>query len=140
MKIRNGFVSNSSSSSFIVAIPKSVDVSDPEQVREVLFGDDKTLTAYDDSYPTKMIAATVSSDFSEQDGVLPTTVDSDEEDDWYGHDHNDEIRHLKQRLGDKVSGYNLFEVSYADDDGPYFSTLEHGDIFHEVPHIRISHH
>jgi len=45
MKVRNGFVSNSSSSSFIVAWnkkPESV-----EEVKNILFGDAKTHYMYD---------------------------------------------------------------------------------------------
>ncbi len=57
MKIRNGFVSNSSSSSFIVAfekLPESVD-----ETKQMLFGDDKTVYWNDEIESANVIAARV---------------------------------------------------------------------------------
>lgn len=48
MKIRNGFVSNSSSSSFIVAFNKKV--SSSEEMKEILYGDIDTIKRFDDQH------------------------------------------------------------------------------------------
>lgn len=170
MKIRNGFVSNSSSSSFIVAIPKTVDVSDPEQVREALFGDKENVYGYECHFSTERVAQTVSDDFSDQNGTLSNIAEylaqsaseydfgsfpsypyySDYED---KEAHGEAIEEYKRKTeeaatveADKFasdspeSTHNFFKVTYGDDDGEYYSVLEHGGIFDNVKHIQISHH
>lgn len=66
MKIRNGFVSNSSSSSFVVAFnkePKTI-----EDVKKQMFGnEEEILHPYDDCrFPTERIAETVFDDIKKQ--------------------------------------------------------------------------
>jgi hypothetical protein len=50
MKIRNGFVSNSSSSSFVVALPKDYSLSDEEmaEIREMMEDFDEYFSYYED--------------------------------------------------------------------------------------------
>jgi hypothetical protein len=50
MKIRNGFVSNSSSSSFIIALPKSYSISDEEMVviRDIMEDYDEYFSHYEE--------------------------------------------------------------------------------------------
>lgn len=73
MKIRNGFVSNSSSSSFVVAFPKMP--TSIEHVKQIMFGDDETFPnpyadiSYGQSepeYSTMKIAETVYDDILAQ--------------------------------------------------------------------------
>ena len=52
MKCRNGFVSNSSSSSFIVAFPKDIEMTEAA-VKKYLFQEDEFLYNYDDRMATK---------------------------------------------------------------------------------------
>jgi len=57
MKIRNGFVSNSSSSSFIVVWDKQPESA--EEIRKILFGDAKYHTAYNDDVSTELMSETI---------------------------------------------------------------------------------
>ena len=57
MKIRNGFVSNSSSSSFLVGF-KDIPATEQEMVK-MLFGSNNTLRYYENLYPADEIAAIV---------------------------------------------------------------------------------
>ena len=47
-------------------------------------------------------------------------------------------------LADRFVGENpdrsFFRLSYADDDGTTGTVMEHGDVFRNLPHHRISHH
>ena len=38
----------------------------------------------------------------------------------------------------RLEGFKIYKLEYADDGGE--AVLEHGDIFHKVPHVTISHH
>lgn len=59
MKIRKGFVSNSSSTSFIVAFPK--EMKSPDDIKEVLFDNKDAVSAmyYDEAFSTSDLAALV---------------------------------------------------------------------------------
>ncbi|MNJ05874.1 hypothetical protein D3C73_1674930 [compost metagenome] len=35
---------------------------------------------------------------------------------------------------------NVFKFEYGDEDGPLYSALEHGNLFKNLYHIKISHH
>jgi hypothetical protein len=73
MKIRTGFVSNSSSSSFIVAfqrIPQNVD-----ELRVMMFGDRKTHAEVDEPVSTYVLADIVWSDLQGQLGTKGLTRD-----------------------------------------------------------------
>ena len=164
MKIRNGFVSNSSSSSFIVALP-----STPESAKEMealLFpkniGGEIEHPYCDETYPTSVVAKTVFGDLGdainraemvsqidsgwfEGRPELPDTWEMPLEDRLTVWDNDSLLsRQAASALALKFLISNqgcVFHVwSYADGDGPYFSTLEHGGIFNALPHIRVSHH
>ena len=48
-------------------------------------------------------------------------------------------KHVKKFLA-KTKGYTYYLLDYSDNDGPDGTLLEHGDIFSNIPHIRISNH
>jgi hypothetical protein len=45
-----------------------------------------------------------------------------------------------QKFMEENPGAEFYKFHYADEDGDYFATLEHGNLFHKLPHITISHH
>jgi len=74
VKIRTGFVSNSSSSSFVVAfdsIPESA-----HSLQTLLFGDARKWEVYDDSVPTRTLAQIVWRDIQAQLDKLPYSLDT----------------------------------------------------------------
>jgi hypothetical protein len=161
MKIRNGFVSNSSSSSFVVAfneIPTSI-----EDVQRVIFGAKEHFKSeYGNTlYDTFDIASTIWGDIFEQ---TPNNIkkisesisggycsDRPDYDDYKNKDGQIDWKRY-QKACDKIStkkakefikdnsGKYIYVFSYSDNDGDYFSTMEHGDIFSNLNHIRTSYH
>jgi hypothetical protein len=164
MKIRNGFVSNSSSSSFVVAFssePKSA-----EEVREMLFGEDDFFPhPYNEGgYPAIQVAETVWKDMQNQrpnddkgisnsmHGWLDGAPDYDDflkpgekkfgEINWKA--YNEASCKHRQKVLKEFKDANpntfIYSFSYADDDGSYGGALEHGGTFNKLPHIIISNH
>jgi hypothetical protein len=165
-----GFVTNSSSSSFIVAFDKVP--NSWEEVLEMLFDADKaTVSEYDLSMGNKEVAQIVFDDISKQtpnnleklketfhgfdDGLenyrnykklekqLWDSPTSDERHKIYDElkvisDEFEEI-HFKKFL-EKNKDKQLYSFSYSDNDGTQGTLMEHGGIFENLPHVRISRH
>jgi hypothetical protein len=180
MKIRQGFVSNSSSSSFIVKFPRSPKTT--TDVSQILFGDDATKysSPYDDSmWDVEQVAKTVFGDIQSQDvnnvdeavellsgsHNCPIKYDDYKKDpnDWNSVDYPayeeackkwavkefENFYSLKKIRRDKltqieggvnVPGAFIYIFEFSDNDGKYFSALEHGNLFDKVEHIKISQH
>ena len=182
VKIRNGFVSNSSSSSFIVAIPK--DISSKEDLQSYLFGDRGwyyNVNAWHENdtpgWPIETVMQTVYTDWCNS---KPLTLDEmvDEYSSGYTDEYEQAEQIVKEEYGvkgfwdlgkddymeawerqrdelrnlaiDKILKFvkdnndilikNFYKFEYSDNDGELHSALEHGDLFDNVPHLRISHH
>jgi len=166
MKIRKGFVSNSSSSSFVVAFPKNP--TSAQDVQKILFGDRQEYPdPYNSSYyPTSRVAETVWDDIKRKgrpatkkdivkaidggyfDGMAEYKdfpkpgSDGPLDYDWEACSKENERRAIK--MAEEFMAKNpkavIYTLSYADEDGSYGSALEHGILFDEVPHLRISCH
>jgi len=178
MKIRQGFVSNSSSSSFVVAFtrePKSVD-----DVKEMMFAERQEFSSpwnWEDKYwPTEDVAITIWNAIQNQKSNQKTEMlDSirhgwfeiygklkghadynyDNDIDWNTEEgrqkYNDEAKKrdnenekrakaiLKQFMKDN-SDATFYVFEFSDNDGSYFSALEHGNVFRKLNHIQTSYH
>ena len=135
MKFRNGFVSNSSSSSFVVAFPKDLHLVN---LKELLFGDAEHLTAYNDPFSTEELANQIRKDIEAQ---TPNHVPEDRGNDWE-YDNNYPIydTELVKSMIREHPDKDIYVFEYRDEDGAFYSTLEHGDVFKNLPHRRESHH
>lgn len=161
MKKRTSFVSNSSSSSFVVAfpkIPKSI-----KETKDIMFPDGLTFVEiYDETMDTDSVAETVFRDLQGQEAnnfkkACQTVCGG-----WYDGrpDYNLDLEYGSEesnqhywahywtcdRLGVKKTmnffkknkGKHILLFSYADDGGQ--CVLEHGEIFRNLPHMQISYH
>jgi hypothetical protein len=142
MKIRNGFVSNSSSSSFIIPIeniPSSV-----EDLQQMMFGDVSDVEyMFNWDREKKMLDAKVMSEIVYKDMVRSNqkSIDDilrDTEDDWGGDEIVDELKDMIKKYPDK----KIIILSYSDNDGNYFTQLEHSGIIESTfkGSVKISQH
>ena len=149
MKIRNGFVSNSSSSSFIVTfprIPKSID-----DCLKIMFPNgEATISDWSGTYPTIEIAKTVFFDIKAQLSTASNSSDKVKElaqellDDGYyirqRYKISDEEALSKspldiaRRILKDMEDSSTFEFTYSDNDGDFNAFLEHGKIFRNLPY------
>jgi len=161
MKHRNGFVSNSSSSSFIVCFPTKPENSD--EVFDYLFTRNTKVVEYCDiEADTKEMSQQIFKDI--QTSPEETDIDKllsgysgDYEDkavrdmfnimkqvnrgfDEYG-SQADEIRKDAFKVFlDKNKDSYICKLNYSDNDGDMHIVMEHGDIFRNLPHVRFSRH
>jgi hypothetical protein len=176
MKIRNGFVINSSSSSFIVIFPR--EPKDAEDVKNILFeeGQETYLNPYPNyakqkEWSIEQVSNTVWKDIQDQNknnlkeaideissGYLngsPKWSDFDYIDDWNKRCSlevlenkrfaNRKIKEFFNVNKDNITNEDIQNItfyifSYSDESGEYFSSLEHGNLFDKLKHIKISHH
>ena len=179
MKIKRDFVTNSSSSSFIVAFPPGKISLD--YLREKIFSSG--------SVSRDQKAETVLKDITHQKGIelikddcnIISKIGSIIDEGWfegginlwdhhdkkaieYGFkDHYDLRKNASQEIQDKIyrdyqlqnqqicdslaenfikenEGMVVYIFEYADEDGSYFSEMEHGGTFKNFPNIKISKH
>lgn len=162
MKIRKGFVSNSSSSSFVVAfpsIPESV-----EDVKKILFDDDQrfyTSMYHDDAWTLDEVAEIVFNDIKEQtpndfkqiheaidcgwfderpDYERFKDVDGNVNWDKYEKASENVSKDLAQDFVKQNEGKHIYTFHYSDNVSILGSAMEHGPLFDNLEHKRISCH
>ena len=166
MKTRLGFVSNSSSSNFILAFDKKP--KSQKELQKLMFGDKETHgTSYDDfSAPTGQIAKAVfvqlgkslkldqilqefrtgwldgvTEHFNWDDPDVPGISDPGWEEYNEAQEEREIIRSLEYFNKWKCPDDQVFFcVSFGDDDGPFGGLCEQSGIFDNIHHVRISHH
>lgn len=168
MKIRKGFVSNSSSSSFLVAF-KPEEIKTIDTLKKTLFGENETHEGYD----TYKITETVWNDIQKQKGTnaakfnetilacievggdpdlimkkFYSYLNQDKDDDWEKYweiydvievMQSDDTRDM-ELLKKNNPDDEIYTFTYADEDGEYGSMMEHSGIFEGIPHIQNSNH
>jgi hypothetical protein len=163
MKIRTGFVSNSSSSSFIVAFAKVPESQ--EELQQMLFGDDEKFSIYGDAFLTADVAAVVWRDLKVAKPIKQKEAEETMSYGYMGYDGGpsmDDFRVQGSRWETDYDAYEaaskayangraqsffeenkeakIFKFSYSDNDGALMSAIEHGGTFDRLPRIVISHH
>lgn len=166
MKIRNFFVSNSSSSSFVVSfntIPRT-----REQLQEILFKDKESYADPWDPvfWPVKDVTNIVFKDLAEQlpltwQEVINYAEGTDKVDDLV----NDKDYEITDKNGNKTTDWTRKDIAmkiaseeiarefinensksffyyftYSDNDGKLSAAMEHGDLFKNVPYLYINNH
>ena len=171
MKERTGFVSNSSSSSFIVAFPfiphSQEEISNllftngtpggypVEKVSQVVFNDilgsfplseeemvKELSPAY--SYMRDWEAQNPAPDWPKADASVKERKDFNKKHDaFYKKQNKERERRAKIRATEFIKENKeavFLKFSYSDEDGSFYSSMEHDGTFDQLPHITISHH
>ena len=167
MKIKLSFVTNSSSSAFVVAFPKRIEFLD--DVKKYI-EDKKAETVFHDAIKQKpFIAKPAGKKVSKKvidtlnSGYYPTAPDWLDDFESFKKEHSlsttevyqtflkefndnfekkcDEILGpVAKKFLTKAEGQYIYFFEYGDEDGQYFAELEHGNTFKLLKHLIISKH
>jgi hypothetical protein len=162
MKIRQGFVSNSSSSSFIVAFSK--EPTSIEEVKKEVFKEVEYVGHSYDNFTVFSafdLAKIIFEDIQKQKpNVEEEIVDSVEggwfkghaefssfelpngKFDWVGYEkaNKEAARKITDKFIEENKDKFIYVFSFSDNDPNPYSTLEHGEIFRNLNHIQTSYH
>jgi len=173
MKIRSGFVSNSSSSSFVLAFDKKPESA--KELHKLMFGEEeREFPSPWDWVPTAPTADIAEATFNrlmelDLDGILAEFMSgwldgvnrdwNDGPDCWIDDENGKQVMNPAytewsdaEEEREKIRALEyfnkwkcpdnqvFFRVEFADENGPFECLCEHGGIFENIHHVRISHH
>lgn len=158
MKTRTGFVSNSSSSSFILIfddLPNNV--KDMQELlnfscanKEFSHGDyaQRVLDDLEDGTPSdedikELLGSNAYWDLSDKYSKAYREEDSEKRRELLNNLDNEyeKLKELKlKEFKKKYSNKNVRIVGYSDNDSIFDASLEHGELFSNIEHIHINHH
>lgn len=133
MKIKQSFVTNSSSSSFIVAWDRKLSEYDFEYVKEKITPLEKATVVFKDSI--KQEGVLISKELRPKCVACQLIERMEDSYYWDTPDKDELIAWLKENIGKYIYHYH-----YSDEDGEFWGNMEHGGTFDVLPHLRISHH
>lgn len=165
MKIKASFVTNSSSSSFIVAWPHKIETQEDvdefidKKYSGVVFRDAIDPMAKNNPHALNHLVKELSNGYMpevdndliekqicERENITKTKLRNTPG--WYrqfwnevGFKTNKAAYAKAESFLEEISNESyIYIFEYSDSDGEFYSEMEHGNIFGELPHIRISKH
>ena len=149
MKVRKGFVSNSSSSSFILIFDKVP--SSEDELGELLNFEECSKKFRIEEYVEQVfrdMREAKEGELMELFSVLSLGIVYDEvfregfSSSFKGIEKiaQERSKELLKEFSEEVKGKEIRIVKYADGDGEFYSNLEHGNLFKNIESIRVSFH
>jgi len=158
MKIKFGFVTNSSSSSFIVAWDKEVKTF--EDVKKYMsFATTEQIQAIfndiQNQEPLILIPGNFDFDFNDvlkritnevsnivESGYFPGRDNTRTQESWDLLDKRNSTAALEltNQFIKEAKGKVIYQFRFSDEDGDFWSDMEHGNLFRNLQHLTISHH
>jgi len=134
MKIKQSFITNSSSSSFIVAWDKKIEKRDINYINERVMFIEKAQQVLKDSIDQSPFFIESQKDMKK---VLEKLMDYYDDTDYKCLE--DEKPAIKDLLRKSIGKW-IYVYSYCDENSEFFAEMEHGDTFKNLPYVRVSHH